>query len=273
MKPKLVAVALTLGFLLAPVAGQPSAEAVGGYRVAWTQGHGLSVRTGANTTSASMGRLRDGTSLDLRCYVRGQLINRRNNVWYQLNGPKANGFVTASYVSTPSDPLPGLPRCGSAGSSAPAPAPANRAPSAPAASGHALRAIEWARTQVGQWEAAPDVAKLYSSNWVGGPDGEWSGDCLLFVNHAYRVAGVNTIRAANANGAFHAYREQGRITTTGTPPAGALVFWDTARPYGHVALSVGGGQVITTRGMDGQKQPVQQTSVATFGTPIGWVLP
>jgi surface antigen len=36
--------------------------------------------------------------------------------------------------------------------------------------------------------------------------------------------------------------------TTGTPPVGALVFWnkDSYNPYGHVALSIGAWRTIST---------------------------
>jgi cell wall-associated NlpC family hydrolase len=86
------------------------------------------------------------------------------------------------------------------------------------------------------------------------------------------LAGISIPRG-NASTVYNTYRGRGQISRTGTPPAGALVFWDVARPYGHVALSVGGGQVIGTRGMDFARLPVQQYAINAIPGYLGWVMP
>ena len=171
LKTKVAIAVLAGGGLAAPfVDGLIGAGAVGGYKVAWT-GSGLNVRSGPTTAAGAIARLSDGTALDLRCYVRGQLVNGRNNVWYQLNSPATNGYVTAAYVTTPSDPLPGLPVCGA---TAPVPAPA------PTAATIGNRIADLALSYQGRWggDACVD-ARLGSGGIVGGYSG---GQCRQFVN-------------------------------------------------------------------------------------------
>jgi hypothetical protein len=190
-KTKMAVAALVGAGMAAPsLGGLLSADAVGGYKVAWT-GSGLNVRSNATTASAAVARLADGTSLDLRCYVRGQLVNGRNDVWYQLNGPVPNGFVTASYVTTPSDPLPGLPACGAA---TPAPAPAT----ATATIGN--RVADLAITYQGRWggDACID-AGLGSGGRVGGYSG---GQCRQFVNCLVWRASGRRINPASPDYSF-----------------------------------------------------------------------
>lgn len=172
LKTTVAIAVLAGGGMAAPfVGGLISASAVGGYKVAWT-GSGLNVRSSPTTAAGAIARLGDGTALDLRCYVRGQLVNGRNDVWYQLNSPASNGFVTAAYVTTPSDPLPGLPGCGVT-----APAPVS-APAVTTTIGN--RIADLALTYQGHWggDACVD-AHLGSGGIVWGYSG---GQCRQFVN-------------------------------------------------------------------------------------------
>lgn len=68
----------------------------------------------------------------------------------------------------------------------------------------------------------------------------WFHRCLNFVARAYgySVSGVD-------NAALFWSRALGVRAGDLNPPAGALAFWDTGQPEGHVALSLGGGLVIS----------------------------
>jgi hypothetical protein len=66
------------------------------------------------------------------------------------------------------------------------------------------------------------------------------GYCLNFVWHCIdypKVAGL-----ASANAAWSAARQK---VTSGTPPAGAPVYWSGGK-YGHIAVSLGGGYCRST---------------------------
>ena len=89
-------------------------------------------------------------------------------------------------------------------------------------------AIVWAQTRIG------------SSNWAG--------HCYAFVRGAFiRGAGLGDTMlplAPDARSAAGWYRVHGQLRSGGTPPRGALVFYDNRTPRGHVAISLGGGAVI-----------------------------
>lgn len=98
----------------------------------------------------------------------------------------------------------------------------------------------------------------------------WSGYCEGFVEAAY---GNHTGRYArpysSAMADYQAQRAAGRIHTGGEPPAGALVFYSLSR-WGHVALSLGDGRVVTTWGFGEAEHPVRIVPRTTFGNYLGW---
>lgn len=66
----------------------------------------------------------------------------------------------------------------------------------------------------------------------------WYGLCLRFVRTALGIPAVYPSAIAAWKGAQNKH-------TAGPPPAGAPVFW-SGGAYGHIALSVGGGRVLST---------------------------
>jgi hypothetical protein len=93
----------------------------------------------------------------------------------------------------------------------------------------------------------------------------WSGYCEAFVEIAYGTRH----HYATALTDYRAQKAAGRIHIDADPPAGALVYYGGGA--GHVALSVGGGQVITTWGYAGQHYPLRQTQIRAFSNPYyGW---
>ena len=103
-----------------------------------------------------------------------------------------------------------------------------------------------------------------------------SGQCLHYVALAY---GHST--TAQQFGRYWArdvfttmpaaYKHAGN---SDTPPRGALVFWDTASGPGHIALSLGGGQIASTdyprSGVIGIA-PIQD--IDSWGRRLGWTAP
>jgi hypothetical protein len=91
---------------------------------------------------------------------------------------------------------------------------------------------------------------------------DWAYWCLALVNQAYGGGTNGMLRAETATGAFNNYQNAGRIQTEGTPPRGALVFFDyqgkDGVDYGHVGISLGDGTYIgtTTDGTNTGVRPI-----------------
>lgn len=60
---------------------------------------------------------------------------------------------------------------------------------------------------------------------------------------------------------------------TAVPPRGALVFWRTGNPAGHVALSVGGGMIASTDAPRGSVGVVPVSYINRWGPMVGWAAP
>lgn len=143
--------------------------------------------------------------------------------------------------------LPGMPTARSAASSA-------------SSTSQMQDAANWATAE----KNSPDPTW---SDYFGHP---WSGWCEQFVEQAEGFA--FQFPSAIANYQWEA--DNGRIHTDADPPSGALVFYASDNPYGHVAVSIGGGQAIGTEGYDGQRLPVSQYPVVGFvSNYLGWANP
>jgi len=97
----------------------------------------------------------------------------------------------------------------------------------------------------------------------------WHNKCDHFVGAAYGLnASGYTTAAAHWAGIPAGYKG------SGTPPAGALVFWHTG-PDGHVALSAGGGQVWSTDFVrDGHVDLTHVSDITKhWGGYLGWSYP
>lgn len=95
----------------------------------------------------------------------------------------------------------------------------------------------------------------------------WSGFCESFVEIAFGTIG----RFGSATIHYNWQRSAGRIHTDPNPPRGALVFYGGGDGYGHIGVSIGGGQVISTQGLSGQYLPVWQHGVTALSNPyLGW---
>jgi cell wall-associated NlpC family hydrolase len=106
----------------------------------------------------------------------------------------------------------------------------------------------------------------------GAPGEPVSNRCERYMNLAYGLgAGYPTARA-------HWEAAGPKTVGMSTPPRGALVFWDTSNSAGHVALSLGGGRVVSTD-FDGtnfssgriSEGPIE--AIDGWGQRLGWRAP
>lgn len=104
-------------------------------------------------------------------------------------------------------------------------------------------AIAWARERIGG-------TQHHSAGWDVG----WGGKCLGFVETAFVSGAGYGPQYGSGYGTATAAGNAWIIAKDSSPPKGALVFWGTNDPAGHVALSLGGGQVIHVRN-DGKSPP------------------
>jgi hypothetical protein len=139
--------------------------------------------------------------------------------------------------------------------------------------------------------AAPALADSASEvigavNWAEAQMGSttWDGKCLTFVVAAYSSGGeidINPDGEATPVDYWNHYPSAQHTDTN--PPEGALVFWG-ATPYGsitdnnpdgHVALSIGGGEVISSS--ERTYTGIHEFTVASRnadGYPyLGWMMP
>jgi hypothetical protein len=123
----------------------------------------------------------------------------------------------------------------------------------------AAKAEAWALAEL----LSPDPSW---SDEIGAP---WSGYCEAFVEIAYGTR----YQFGSARLDYFQQQSAGRIHTDEKPPAGALVYYGGGAD-GHVALSVGNGQIITTWGFVGQRFAIRETGLRAFSNPYyGWALP
>ncbi|GAA3287931.1 hypothetical protein Dvina_15535 [Dactylosporangium vinaceum] len=217
------AIAAGAAVLAIAIPAAPSFAGIGGYSVAGTGGAGLQVRTSPYDAAAgAVAVLGDGTPFVAECAVRGRNISG-NTVWHQISSPAA-GWISDYYTNTPgfNQYLPGEPECGGA----------------PPTGTREDRALAWARSVIGNSTTNGDL---------GDSNHGWDGWCDNFVGHAYGRAASGYYTAIDHYWAL--YNRGLMHGTSGTAPAGALVFF-AAAPIngnaGHVMLSEGNGNYITS---------------------------
>jgi hypothetical protein len=128
-------------------------------------------------------------------------------------------------------------------------------PSTPAG----LKALVWAEQEL----------RSADPSWSDEIQAPWSGYCEAFVEIAYGTR----YHYASALTDYRAQKAAGRIHIDDTAPAGALVFYGGG-PDGHVALSVGGGKVISTWGFAGQRLDIRKLNLHGFDNSYyGWSWP
>jgi hypothetical protein len=200
-----------------------------------------------------------GTSVELICAEWGSPVGPyQNTAWDKvqvLTGPNTGrvGHLSEHWLNTPVGPnqhVPGEPDCGSG-------------------SQHATDAINWARGQIGSTA--------------------WDGLCLSFVRNAY-AAGGDDLRsqvAVSWGGSTYPQDIWGHFkagtTGSGTPPAGALVFYlataGHSKIYSHVTIAVDGSSNTVSTPDSFNRSAVhyetidQHSHSGAYNYYVGWWLP
>ncbi|WP_166367535.1 NlpC/P60 family protein [Aeromicrobium camelliae] len=118
-------------------------------------------------------------------------------------------------------------------------------------------------------EAARIATAAPCTNEVRG--GSWRRRCLEFVARAYgyTYSGVPTARAMHDELAA-----QGLVSKSDDIPAGALVFFDSSDPAGHVALYAGNGQAFSNDYVrSGCIDLTPMDQMGSGGRYLGWAPP
>lgn len=138
-----------------------------------------------------------------------------------------------------------------------------------AQSNNSVTAFTTAVTSPSEWDSLNPNTVGEAIEWAQNKSSYAPNRCEEMVTRAYgRNGGFPSAKA-------HADAMQ---LQSGTPPAGALVFWQTGNPYGHVALSIGNGYVISTD-FDGSKFASGRMSsgpieaIDKWGKRRGWSQP
>lgn len=231
---------LSLAGILVAIAARPAAAA-GTYSTTAV----VNVRTGPGTGYALIKSVPSGATFTLLCQWQGGTNINGNATWDEVrfsNG--VVGAITDYWTNTPSwnNFAPGTGAC-------------------PRITAQMQYAANWALAE----KNSPDPT------WSDHFGHAWSGWCEQFAEQAEGF----TFRFASAMDDYNWQRNAGRIHTDTNPPPGALVFYSGSGGYGHVAVSIGGGQEVGTLGYVGQRLPVSQYSVVGYlSNPyLGWALP
>jgi hypothetical protein len=133
-----------------------------------------------------------------------------------------------------------------------------------------LATTMWATSHLGQVITQDASERNSYTDWAPGPVGEWSGDCVKLVHLAW----WKRTHTGNAAQIYSKYASVMNSMST-TPPRGAMIFWDgaTASGFGHVALSLGNGYMVTTQGLDGDAKPIAIQKISAVAGADGWVSP
>jgi hypothetical protein len=146
------------------------------------------------------------------------------------------------------------------------------------------KATQWALAQVGTNKAASNVRVTDNRAHTS-----WAGLCLAFVASGYLNAGDASPTpvvynqtygpGATALSMYRTYNADHLIQKTwanssGTqsfPPLGALVFYPTLTSEGHIAISVGGGNVVSANEVGSPL--VRPQKYNSFAGYAGWAFP
>lgn len=233
----------------------PAAHAAPVFRVAYTDGDGVALRYAPTAKGRLSPRVvwADGTQVTIICQTwSGDVVGpRANHVFDQVAYParSASTWIPDAYVAgtaAANNFTPGIARCGG---TAPAPTPPSNAA--------AEKAIGWISARIGSTA--------------------YDGYCLAAVYQAYLSAGRNITAGlpyAQSHDTAYSYWTVAANRHPGdrNPPRGALVFFRSAAGApGHVAISLGGGQMIST--YDGRTLAIHTMAISSYDPSryLGWV--
>ena len=118
-------------------------------------------------------------------------------------------------------------------------------------------------------EAARIARTSACTNEVRG--GTWQSRCLEFVARAYGYASSGT---PTAKAQYRLMKSEGLLHTGRDIPAGALVFFNSSNPAGHVAIYAGGGKAFSNDFIrPGCIDLTPMTRLGAGGQYLGWSPP
>lgn len=197
-------------------------------------------------------RIASGTKLRMHCWADGRTATGRYESarWFYATTEKGHrGYIHSSWIDRQSK----VPHCRE----------------------HiGIRAATWAAEQ--RYRTAPRAseARLINNN-----EGRWQGWCKGFATVAHATFGRSVVRG-DALETWRTFRSRGLTRTDVDQRSisiGSIVFWDIGDRYGHAAIYVGNGYVMSTQGAytgkTGPGLPVERRPLDHWGSPIGWVAP
>jgi uncharacterized protein YraI len=185
-----------------------------------TNGTALNVRSTPHTSGTVVGSLADGASISIDCQTYGDTVSGTygtTNIWDHI--PAKGGYVSDTYVYTGSDTLV-APLCGGTPSQS--------------CSGSGLgnpntcgEAVTWAKNH---------VTTSYHSDYAG------RCDHVMGLAYGWSASGSTSARS-HWLAIPSAYKHAGDSNV----PAGGLAFFSGGSSgYGHVMISIGGGDFLST---------------------------
>lgn len=232
----------------------PATAEAGAFAIAYTGGDGVALRSAPVAASkvSPMQIWRDGTPVTIICqtWSADPMGPRQNHIFDKISNPARSGetWVPDAYVSgtaAANQYTTGVARCGAT------------TPPVAAPSSTADKAIGWMNARTGSTQ--------------------YDRQCLAAVYQAYLSAGRN-VTAGLPYGPAHdtAYSfwtvAGNRHPGDRNAPRGALVFFRSAASApGHVAISLGGGQMIST--YDGRTYGIHTMAISSYDPSryLGWV--
>jgi hypothetical protein len=218
----------------------------------------LRVHSAPSLGSAVIGNLRDGTPIHIGCQTLGDMVVK-STVWDYIDSPQT-GFVSDWYTTTPVVGWysPGYKDCFDVIGPVPTPTPT------PTPTPVTRDIASVALSYLGQTRVPAAVPR----SWYVGP--YWSGYCEAFVG--WVTAGPKGRPYASAYRDYLGHR--GRIHG-GVPPRDTIVYWNPpeSRGAGHIGISIGGGQVVSTYGSLGDRYGIAKNGYRTFRNYLGWAYP
>jgi uncharacterized protein YraI len=212
-----------------------------------TSGAPLNVRSGPHTSSSIVGSVADGTSVTIDCQTYGDTVTGKygtSNLWDHL--PGKGGYVSDTYVYTGSDGLV-APLCGGGGGCS---------TSGLGDPNSCTAAVTWARNH---------YTTSYHSDYYR------RCDHVMGLAYGWSASGSTTAYV-------HWTQIPGSLKHPGSTsvPAGGLAFFSSSGGAGHVMISVGGGQFMSTD--IGGAGTFTYTTISTIQshwgeTYLGWAQP
>lgn len=203
-----------------------------------------------------------GTVIAVKCYARGSSVpGSANTMWVQASwaaGPgRGSGWINEHFVND------GAPIHAAAAGVSPCTGQTGGGAPSTGATAAESAAVAWANRQIGR--------------------ADLNGWCLKFVFDAWWAAGRNirsqvTVPITNNTyptdiwGRFRS----GSVGSGLNPPAGAIVFWSSRtgnKTLSHVALSIGGGRLISTDDGVARRVHVETMSQHSYANLLGYWLP